>query len=115
MTIKDNAQRIAAEADYRRSIRLDPINAVPWNGLGYLLSADQQRQAEAEAAYRYAISLDPIYVSAWNNLYVLLRCQKRETEAEAACINSLWAWSQERRSVLSRFANLKSLVDRKLH
>jgi len=76
---------IAAEAEIplRKSIQLDPKDAVPWNNLGILLK-DQGRPEEAETALRKSIQLDPKYALPWHNLGNLLTDQGRPEEAEAA-------------------------------
>jgi tetratricopeptide (TPR) repeat protein len=62
-------QRYAeAESAYRRSIELDGAWAMPWNGLGNLLSDHLQRYAEAESAYRRSIELDGTCPWPWNGL-----------------------------------------------
>jgi len=82
----DNAQSPElAEQAYRRACELDPNDAYPWNGLGYLLTNHLGRYDEAEQAYRHACELDPKLASPWNNLgNLLMQHMGRYEEAEQA-------------------------------
>ena len=56
----DNAKRFAdAEQFARRSVQIDPKNAVGWDRLGVALQARGLANSETEHSYRRAIELDP--------------------------------------------------------
>ena len=61
----------AAEARYRRVMKLDPSDPAAGFNLGNLLR-DARRLVEAEAAYRWAVKADPQFAPAWHNLADLL-------------------------------------------
>lgn len=91
----------STEAALREATILNPRDALPWNGLGNLLSNDPARRDEAEAAYRKAIEVDPYDGKAWNSLGVLLSGQiNRAAEIEAAYRKTIeidptlsWPWN----------------------
>ncbi len=73
------------EAACRKAIELDPSDALPWNGLGYLFTEKFNCYDEAESAWRKAIELDPSDARPWNNLGKLLTDKlNRHEEAELA-------------------------------
>ncbi len=81
----------AAEAQYRRVMKLDPGDPSAGLNLGNLLRA-QNRTVEAEAAYRSAVRADPKFAPAWHNLADLLddggrlleavECEQRALDAD---------------------------------
>jgi tetratricopeptide (TPR) repeat protein len=70
----------AAEAHYRRVMKLDPSDPAAALNLGNLLR-EQRRVVEAEAAYRWAVRADPRFAPAWHNLADLLDDGGRLAEA----------------------------------
>ena len=70
----------AAEAQYRRVMKLDPGDPAAGLNLGNLLRG-QKRLVEAEAAYRFAVKADPRFAPAWHNLADLLDDGERLAEA----------------------------------
>jgi tetratricopeptide (TPR) repeat protein len=65
----DNAKRFAdAEKLARRSVQLDPKNAVGWDRLGVALQARGIVNSETEHSYRKAIELDPQFAVAYAHL-----------------------------------------------
>jgi tetratricopeptide (TPR) repeat protein len=70
----------AAEAHYRRVMKLDPSDPSAGLNLGNLLR-QQRRTVEAEAAYRSAVKADPRFAPAWHNLADLLDDGGRLAEA----------------------------------
>ena len=65
----DNAKRFAdAEAFARKSVQLDPKNAVGWDRLGVALQARGLANSETEHSYRRAIELDPQFAVAYAHL-----------------------------------------------
>jgi Tfp pilus assembly protein PilF len=70
----------AAEAHYRRVMKLDPSDPAAGLNLGNLLR-QQRRVVEAEAAYRWAVKTDPRFAPAWHNLADLLDDGGRLAEA----------------------------------
>jgi tetratricopeptide (TPR) repeat protein len=70
----------AAEAQYRRVMKLDPSDPAAGLNLGNLLR-EQNRLVEAEAAYRSAVKADPRFAPAWHNLADLLDDGGRLAEA----------------------------------
>ncbi len=78
----DNARRFAdAESFARRSVQLDPKNAVGWDRLGVALQARGLANSETEHSYRRAIELDPQFALAYAHLARMLN---RVRPAEAA-------------------------------
>ena len=78
----DNAKRFAdAESFARRSVQLDPKNAVGWDRLGVALQARGLANSETEHSYRRAIELDPQFAVAYAHLARMLNKTK---PAEAA-------------------------------
>ena len=78
----DNAKRFAdAESFARRSVQIDPKNAVGWDRLGVALQARGLANSETEHSYRRAIELDPQFAIAYAHLARMLN---RVRPAEAA-------------------------------
>ncbi len=78
----DNAKRFAdAEAFARRSVQLDPKNAVGWDRLGVALQARGLANSETEHAYRRAIELDPQFAAAYAHLARTLNRMGNPAEA----------------------------------
>ena len=61
-----------AIAEYRQSLRLNPVSAPTQYNLGFALSA-RGRRDEAMSAFQEALRLDPDYAQAHNNLGALLQ------------------------------------------
>src|SRR6185369_4084921 len=69
----DNAKRLAdAEAFARRSVQIDPQNAVGWDRLGVALQSRGLLNSETEHSYRRAIELDPQFAVAYAHLARML-------------------------------------------
>ncbi|HEY2962704.1 MAG TPA: tetratricopeptide repeat protein [Pyrinomonadaceae bacterium] len=78
----DNAKRFAdAEAFARKSVQIDPKNAVGWDRLGVALQARGLGNSETEHSYRRAIDLDPQFAVAYAHLARMLNRAKRPGEA----------------------------------
>jgi tetratricopeptide (TPR) repeat protein len=77
---EEAGDKAAAEAHYRRVMKLDPSDAAAGLNLGNLLR-DQRRLVETEAAYRWAVKADPRFAPAWHNLADLLDEGGRLAEA----------------------------------
>jgi cytochrome c-type biogenesis protein CcmH/NrfG len=78
----DTAKRFAdAETFARRSVQIDPKNAVGWDRLGVALQARGLANSETEHAYRRAIELDPQFAAAYAHLARMLNRSKRQSEA----------------------------------
>ena len=78
----DNAKRFAdAESFARRSVQLDPKNAVGWDRLGVALQARGLANSETEHSYRRAIELDPQFAVAYAHLARMLNRAGRGSEA----------------------------------
>jgi tetratricopeptide (TPR) repeat protein len=78
----DNAKRFAdAEAFARKSVQLDPKNAVGWDRLGVALQARGLFNSETEHSYRRAIDLDPQFAVAYAHLARMLNRTNRPAEA----------------------------------
>ncbi|HKG98977.1 MAG TPA: tetratricopeptide repeat protein [Pyrinomonadaceae bacterium] len=78
----DNAKRFAdAESFARRSVQIDPKNAVGWDRLGVALQARGLANSETEHSYRRAIELDPQFAVAYAHLARMLN---KVRPAEAA-------------------------------
>ncbi len=78
----DNAKRFAdAEGFARRSVQLDPKNAVGWDRLGVALQARGLANSETEHSYRRAIELDPQFAVAYAHLARMLNRVGRPAEA----------------------------------
>jgi tetratricopeptide (TPR) repeat protein len=78
----DNAKRFAdAESFARRSVQIDPKNAVGWDRLGVALQARGLANSETEHSYRRAIELDPQFAVAYAHLARMLNRVKRPAEA----------------------------------
>jgi tetratricopeptide (TPR) repeat protein len=77
----DNARRFAdAESFARKSVQLDPKNAVGWDRLGVALEARGLKNSETEHSYRRAIELDPNFAVAYAHLARLLNRMNRAAE-----------------------------------
>jgi len=78
----DNAKRFAdAESFARRSVQIDPKNAVGWDRLGVALQARGLANSETEHSYRRAIELDPQFAVAYAHLARVLNRMGRAAEA----------------------------------
>jgi len=78
----DNAKRFAdAESFARRSVQLDPKNAVGWDRLGVALQARGLANSETEHSYRRAMELDPQFAAAYAHLARVLNRLGRPGEA----------------------------------
>ena len=78
----DNAKRFSdAEMFARRSVQLDPKNAVGWDRLGVALQARGLSTSEVEHSYRRAIDLDPQFAVAYAHLARMLTRANRGAEA----------------------------------
>jgi len=80
--IGDNAKRLAeAETFARRSVQIDPKNAVGWDRLGVALQARGLLNSETEHSYRRAIELDPQFAAAYAHLARMLNRSNKPAEA----------------------------------
>jgi cytochrome c-type biogenesis protein CcmH/NrfG len=61
-----------AESFARRSVQIDPKNAVGWDRLGVALQARGLLNSETEHSYRRAIELDPQFAAAYAHLARML-------------------------------------------
>jgi tetratricopeptide (TPR) repeat protein len=78
----DNAKRFAdAEMFARKSVQIDPKNAVGWDRLGVALQARGIANSETEHSYRRAILLDPQFAAAYAHLARTLNRLGRPGEA----------------------------------
>ena len=78
----DNAKRLAdAEAFARRSVQIDPKNAVGWDRLGVALQARGLLNSETEHSYRRAIELDPQFAAAYVHLARMLNRSGKSADA----------------------------------
>jgi tetratricopeptide (TPR) repeat protein len=96
---EEAGDQAAAEAQYRRVMKLDPSDPAAGLNLGNLLR-DQRRMVEAEAAYRWAIKADPHFAPAWHNLADLLDdggrladavdCEQRALDADPSYADAIF-------------------------
>jgi tetratricopeptide (TPR) repeat protein len=78
----DNAKRFGdAEMFARKSVQIDPKNAVGWDRLGVALQARGLGNSETEHSYRRAIELDPQFAAAYAHLARMLNRANRPGEA----------------------------------
>src|ERR1041385_2909513 len=78
----ENAKRFAdAESFARKSVQIDPKNAVGWDRLGVALQARAITNSETEHSYRRAIELDPQFAVAYAHLARALNRTNRASEA----------------------------------
>ena len=78
----DNARRFAdAEIFARKSVQLDPKNAVGWDRLGVALQTKGIFNSETEHSYRRAIELDPQFAVAYAHLARTLNKMGKPSEA----------------------------------
>src|SRR5215208_4217938 len=78
----DNAKRFADSDSFaRRSVQIDPKNAVGWDRLGVALQARGLANSETEHSYRRAIELDPQFAVAYAHLARVLNRLNRPAEA----------------------------------
>merc|ERR1719198_1952182 len=70
--LKNNGDKVNAEASYRRAIEINPKYADAHNNLGDLLQSNGDK-VNAEASYRRAIEINPKHALAHNNLGILLK------------------------------------------
>ncbi len=78
----DNAKRFAdAEMFARKSVQLDPKNAVGWDRLGIALQTRGIVNSETEHSYRRAIELDPQFAAAYAHLARVLNKIGKASEA----------------------------------
>lgn len=80
---QDKKNFSAAEAEFRKAIKVDRNDPTAWDSLGTVLY-DQRRLDEAIAAYRKAVEIDPKFAQAYSNLGVALADQQKLDEAIAA-------------------------------
>jgi tetratricopeptide (TPR) repeat protein len=78
----DNAKQFSdAETFARRSVQIDPKNAVGWDRLGVALQARGLANSETEHSYRRAIELDPQFAVAYAHLARMLNKMSRPGDA----------------------------------
>jgi tetratricopeptide (TPR) repeat protein len=78
----DAAKRfVDAESFARKSVQIDPKNAVGWDRLGVALQARGLANSETEHSYRRAIDLDPQFAVAYAHLARMLNRAGRPGEA----------------------------------
>ena len=78
----DNAKRLAdAEQFARRSVQIDPKNAVGWDRLGVALQTRGLLNSETEHSYRRAIDLDPQFAVAYAHLARMLNRSGKPADA----------------------------------
>ena len=78
----DNAKRFSdAEVFARKSVQIDPKNAVGWDRLGVALQARGLANSETEHSYRRAIELDPQFAVAYAHLARFLNRANKGPEA----------------------------------
>jgi protein O-GlcNAc transferase len=78
----EGAKRLAdAENFARRSVQIDPKNAVGWDRLGVALQARGLTNSETEHSYRRAIEMDPQFAVAYAHLASYLNRANRAAEA----------------------------------
>src|ERR1041385_7956627 len=78
----DTAKRFAdAESFARRSVQIDPKNAVGWDRLGVALQARGLANSETEHSYRRAIELDPQFAVAYAHLARMLNHSGKQGDA----------------------------------
>jgi tetratricopeptide (TPR) repeat protein len=81
-TSGDNAKRLAeAESFARKSVQIDPKNAVGWDRLGVALQARGILNSETEHSYRRAIELDPQFAVAYAHLARMLNRSGKQGDA----------------------------------
>jgi tetratricopeptide (TPR) repeat protein len=79
----DNAKRFAdAEMFARKSVQIDPKNAVGWDRLGVALQTRGLFNNETEHSYRRAITLDPEFAVAYAHLARTLNKRGKGSEAQ---------------------------------
>ena len=79
----DNAKRFAdAEMFARKSVQIDPKNAVGWDRLGVALQTRAIFNSETEHSYRRAITLDPEFAVAYAHLARTLNKLGKGSEAQ---------------------------------
>ena len=77
-----NAKRLAdAESFARKSVQIDPKNAVGWDRLGVALQARGLANSETEHSYRRAIEVDPQFAVAYAHLARFLNRAGKGSEA----------------------------------
>ena len=78
----ENAKRLAeAESFARKSVQIDPKNAVGWDRLGVALQTRAVFNSETEHSLRRAIELDPQFAVAYAHLARALNRMNRSGEA----------------------------------
>jgi tetratricopeptide (TPR) repeat protein len=78
----DNAKRLAdAEQFARRSVQIDPKNAVGWDRLGVALQTRGVLNSETEHSYRRAIEVDPQFAVAYAHLARMLNRSGKPADA----------------------------------
>ena len=90
----ERGDRKAAEAGYRKAIKLDPTHADAHNNLGVVLE-ERGAIADAETAYRSAVALNPRLRAAHANLGKLLYENGRFAESEAVLLPLVRALESE--------------------
>jgi tetratricopeptide (TPR) repeat protein len=96
---EETGDQAAAEAHYRRVMKLDPSDPAAGLNLGNLLR-EQRRLVEAEAAYRSAVKADRQFAAAWHNLADLLDdggrlleaidCEQRALDADPSYVDAVF-------------------------
>ncbi len=110
MRLDTGGDEMVAEAEYRKAIALDPLDAWTWNALGNLLASKENRYDDAEVAYRKAIEFDQSDAQPWHSLGNLRYKLNRYDEAEEAYRKAIDLDSKE----IATWVGLGRLLSEKL-
>jgi tetratricopeptide (TPR) repeat protein len=84
----DNGNLAEAERLYHEVLKIDPRQALAWQGLGLIARAQGNGAAAIEHLSR-AVQLDRVQPTFYNNLGAVLQSQRRLTEAAACYVQAI--------------------------
>lgn len=106
-SLKAQGKLDEALVEYRKSLQLDPRNAVAWYNLGNTYRDHFKQPVQAMEAYRKAINIQPLFAEAYLNLGLL---EARSGQHENA-ISSLKAYLETASAMVTNREAVQAMIE----